>query len=69
MTWMLQTDQNRQNGNAGNGGDLVKHTVYLALLDELLKHEPWRSNLRLRECHAGRESTGRFGKQHVWLGL
>jgi hypothetical protein len=54
MTWMLQTDQNRQNGNTGNGGDLVKHTVYLTLLDELLKHEPWRSNLRLRECHAGR---------------
>lgn len=54
MTWLLQTDQNRQNGNAGNSGDLVKHTVYLTLLDELLKREPWRSEFRLRECHAGR---------------
>ena len=54
MTWLSQTDQNRQNNNAGNGGDLVKHTVYLTLLDELLKHEPWRSEIRLRECHAGR---------------
>jgi hypothetical protein len=54
MTWMLQTDQNKQNSNAGNGGDLVKHTVYLTLLDELLKRDPWRSDIRLRECHVGR---------------
>ena len=46
-------DRNAQNNNAGNGGDLVKHTVYLALLDELLRREPWRTEIRLRECHAG----------------
>ena len=33
---------------------MVKHTVYLTLLDELLQREPWRSEIRLRECHAGR---------------
>lgn len=45
---------NEQNRNAGNGGDLVKHTVYLATLDFLLKREPWHQGMRLRECHAGR---------------
>lgn len=41
--WMLLDDLgNRENRNAGNGGDLVKHTVYLAFLDHILQHEPWR---------------------------
>lgn len=39
---------------AGNGGDLVKHTVYLTVLDYLLARYPWSSQLRVRECHAGR---------------
>ena len=47
-------DRNDQNGNAGNGGDLIKHTVYLTLLGTLVERDPWRSELRLRECHAGR---------------
>ena len=46
-------DHNDQNHNAGNGGDLIKHTVYLTLLETLLEREPWRSEIRLRECHAG----------------
>ena len=45
---------NRQNKNAGNAGDLVKHTVYLAVIDRLLQADPWRDHLRVRECHAGR---------------
>ena len=45
---------NRQNKNAGNAGDLVKHTVYLAVIDSLLQADPWRGHLRVRECHAGR---------------
>ena len=53
--WMLLDDPgNRENKNAGNGGDLVKHTVYLALLDYVLQHEPWATGVRLHECHAGR---------------
>ena len=51
---ILRDDRNTQNKNAGNGGDLVKHTVYLTLLDELLQRQPWKSEIRLRECHAGR---------------
>ena len=55
MNWKLMDDAaNEQNPNAGNGGDLVKHTVYLATLDFLLKREPWRDGMRVRECHAGR---------------
>ena len=30
-----------QNENAGNGGDVIKHSVYLAVLDELRRHERW----------------------------
>ena len=45
---------NRQNKNTGNAGDLVKHTVYLAVIDSLLQADPWRDHLRVRECHAGR---------------
>jgi hypothetical protein len=55
MPWrLLQDDGNPENANAGNGGDLVKHTVYLAVLDYLLAHPPWASKLRVRECHGGR---------------
>jgi hypothetical protein len=55
VDWKLLDDPlNIQNRNAGNGGDLVKHTVYLATLRFLLAQEPWKKGLRLRECHAGR---------------
>ena len=55
MTWFdLQDPSNRENRNAGNGGDLVKHTVYLGTLDYLLNQSPWCDELRIRECHAGR---------------
>jgi hypothetical protein len=46
--------ENIENRNAGNGGDLVKHTVYLTVLDYLLARDPWSKGLRIRECHAGR---------------
>ncbi len=45
---------NRQNKNAGNAGDLVRRTAYLAVIDSLLQVDPWREHLRVRECHAGR---------------
>ena len=54
MPWRQLQDENRQNRNAGNGGDLGKHTVYLTVLDYLLAHSPWSTKLRVRECHAGR---------------
>jgi len=55
MDWKLMTDPaNTQNRNVGNGDDLVKHTVYLATLDFLLRREPWSDGMRLRKCHAGR---------------
>jgi 23S rRNA A2030 N6-methylase RlmJ len=50
----LDDPQNIENNNAGNGGDLVKHTVYLATLQFLLQQPLWSEGLRLRECHAGR---------------
>src|SRR5256885_11846739 len=31
------TSPSRQDKNAGNSGDLVKHTAYLAMLDELVR--------------------------------
>ena len=43
-----------QNPNAGNGGDVIKHSVYLAVLDELRKHERWREQLHVLETHAGK---------------
>jgi hypothetical protein len=59
MDWKLMNDPaNPENKNAGNGGDLVKHTVYLATLRYLLAHKPWSDGLRLRECHAGRGIYG-----------
>lgn len=55
VDWKLVDDPaNDANKVAGNGGDLVKHTVYLAVLRFLLSQEPWRSRLIVRECHAGR---------------
>jgi 23S rRNA A2030 N6-methylase RlmJ len=55
MSWQQLNDPgNIENRNAGNGGDLVKHTVYLTVLDYLLARVPWSSMLRIRECHAGR---------------
>ena len=50
----LQDPRNPENRNAGNGGDLVKHTVYLTVMEHLLNHTPWCKQLRVRECHAGR---------------
>ena len=50
----LQDPGNPENRNAGNGGDLIKHTVYLTVVEHLLNHMPWRERLRVRECHAGR---------------
>ena len=43
-----------QNENAGNGGDVIKHSVYLAVLDELREHERWREQLHVLETHAGK---------------
>jgi 23S rRNA A2030 N6-methylase RlmJ len=54
MDWRLMEDANRENRNAGNGGDLVKHTVYLATIGFLIGRKPWSDGLFLRECHAGR---------------
>ena len=54
MPWRQLQDENRENRNAGNGGDLGKHTVYLTVLDYLLANSPWSTKLRVRECHAGR---------------
>ncbi|GEM_PF-320232 len=50
---LMHDRANKANNVAGNGGDLVKHTVYLAVLRFLLGQEPWRSKLLVRECHAG----------------
>jgi 23S rRNA A2030 N6-methylase RlmJ len=55
MPWRTIADpHNPENRNAGNLGDLVKHTVYLTALRVLLRHDPWRDGLQLHECHAGR---------------
>ena len=55
VDWRVLDDpDNPQNHNAGNGGDLVKHTVYLTLLETLLGREPWRTRTSVHECHAGR---------------
>ena len=55
MPWrQLHDPDNPENRNGGNGGDLGKHTVYLAVLDYLLARSPWSAELRVRECHAGR---------------
>jgi len=45
-------EKNPQSRNAANGPDLVKHTIWLALLDELRRVSPWRERLVVHECHA-----------------
>lgn len=70
MDWKeLEDPENVENKNAGNGGDLVKHTVYLATLQFLLRQPPWRESLRLRECHAGRGVYRISGEQGQGKGL
>ena len=62
MNWKLMEDpENTENRNAGNGGDLVKHTVYIAALRYLIAHKPWSGGVSLKECHAGR-GVYRIGK-------
>ena len=43
-----------QNPNAGNGGDVIKHSVYLAVLDELRTRKRWRDEVHVVETHAGK---------------
>ena len=43
-----------QDKNAGNGGDVIKHSIYLALLDVLCAHTPWCDELHVVEAHAGK---------------
>lgn len=50
----LRDPDNPENANAGNGGDLVKHTALLTMVRYLTSQTPWRDEMRLRECHAGR---------------
>ena len=70
MDWKVLDDrENIENKNAGNGGDLVKHTVYLATLQFLLRQPPWHESLRLRECHAGRGIYRILGEQGRGKGL
>lgn len=45
------TSPSRQDKNAGNSGDLVKHTVYLAMLDHLARN---RQKAHLVEAHGGK---------------
>jgi len=45
--------ENRQNRNAGNAGDLLKHSAYLALVDELVQSR-WHDGLRIVEAHSGK---------------
>lgn len=65
MEWRSRQDINIQNPNAGNGGDLVKHTVYLATIHYLMAQQPWKQNIRVRECHAGR-GIYRLQAGHHW---
>lgn len=50
----LRDPDNPENANAGNGGDLVKHTALLTMTQHLVRQPRWRDALRIRECHAGR---------------
>lgn len=50
----LRDPDNPENANAGNGGDLVKHTALLTMVRHLARQPQWRDALRIRECHAGR---------------
>src|SRR4051794_24446380 len=40
--------------NAGNSGDLGKHSAYLSLLGELRSQQPWSEELHLVEGHCGK---------------
>lgn len=44
----------RQNKNAGNSGDLLKHSAYLALLHELASHGVTSEELNIVEAHSGK---------------
>lgn len=44
----------RQDKNAGNSGDLVKHTVYLAMLNELVRTGAQPRQVRIVEAHRGK---------------
>lgn len=59
----LQSASN-QNTNAGNGGDVIKHSVYLAVLDELRKHKRWRKQLHVLETHAGKGVYASAAKEY-----
>jgi hypothetical protein len=50
----MSDPDNPQNHCAGNGDDLVKHSVYGVTLDTLLQRDPWRDGSCVLECHAGR---------------
>ena len=54
-----------QNENAGNGGDVIKHSVYLAVLDELRRHERWREQLHVLETHAGKGVYAPAAKEYA----
>lgn len=54
-----------QNKNAGNGGDVIKHSVYLAVLDELRKHKRWREQLHVLETHAGKGVYAPAAKEYA----
>jgi len=68
VEWESIRDENTQNPNAGNGGDLVKHTVYLSTIRFLLTREPWKRDIRVRECRAGR-GLYRLAPEHQWRKL
>lgn len=44
----------RQNRNAGNAGDLLKHSAYLAVLHELTSHPTWSEEVSVVETHSGK---------------
>lgn len=46
--------ESKQNDNAGNAGDLLKHSAYLALLHELISGPTWREGLSIVEAHSGK---------------
>ena len=57
--------ESKQNRNAGNGGDVIKHSVYLAVLDELREHERWREQLHVLETHAGKGVYAPAAKEYA----
>ena len=61
----------RDEGTAGNAADLVKHTVWLSVLDELMKVSPWKERIVVHETHAGRglyAPVSQANREHArWL--